>query len=181
MIRTTETPSSSSISAVEALCTRLTGDQKSTLGACLKSLDPYVSTHPAFNEAFRKLYGWTSDAEGIRHSLMEDARLESEDVRFMLASCAAFINYLLAKACPSGRPNELGPHSSSRRSITPRTGRRPIAALRPRLGRSFKREQVTRPSAALGAAVGWGDGHDRSTEAARGKFGMRPCRVYRDV
>jgi hypothetical protein len=54
--------------------------------------------HPAFREALSKMYGYTSDADGIRHSLMEESRLDGDDARFMLVTCSAFVNYLKAKA-----------------------------------------------------------------------------------
>ena len=87
-----------SISAVEALCVSLTGETK--LGQALKKLDEdsTIKTHPALNGAFQKLYGYTSDANGIRHSLSDEDRLEFEDAKFMLVSCSAFVNYLQAKA-----------------------------------------------------------------------------------
>lgn len=88
-----------SISAVEALCVNLTGDSSATLGKALGKLeaDGAVKTHPALNSAFQKLYGYTSDAGGIRHSLSDEDSLEFEDAKFMLVSCSAFVNYLQAK------------------------------------------------------------------------------------
>lgn len=87
-----------SISSVEALCTSLTGE--ATLGQALKRLaaDRAIQTHPALNGAFRQLYGYTSDAGGIRHALLEEDNLDFEDAKFMLVSCSAFVNYLQAKA-----------------------------------------------------------------------------------
>lgn len=92
-----------SISAVEALCAKLTGDPSATLGQALKRLetDGAVKTHPALNGAFRQLYGYTSDAGGIRHALLEEDNLDFEDAKFMLVSCSAFVNYLQAKAVKS--------------------------------------------------------------------------------
>ena len=85
-----------SISAVEALVNALNG-KKGTLGQALKKLG--VDTHPALEDAFAKLYAYTSDANGIRHALMEkESDLGFEDAKFMLVSCSAFVNYLLAKA-----------------------------------------------------------------------------------
>ena len=85
-----------SISAVEALVNAL-NSKKGTLGQALKKLG--VDTHPALEDAFVKLYAYTSDANGIRHALMEkESDLGFEDAKFMLVSCSAFVNYLLAKA-----------------------------------------------------------------------------------
>lgn len=85
-----------SISAVEALCKKISNDDKATLGTALKSLEKKGSMHPALKAAFLALYGWTNDADGIRHALMEESNLTSADARFMLISCSAFINYVIA-------------------------------------------------------------------------------------
>lgn len=55
-----------SISSVEAMCQILTKNSKATLGDALKSLKDKI--HPAMKGAFEKLYGYTSDANGIRHA-----------------------------------------------------------------------------------------------------------------
>jgi hypothetical protein len=85
-----------SISAVEALCKKISNDDKATLGAALKSLEKKRIMHPALKSAFLALYGWTNDADGIRHALMEESNLSSADARFMLISCSAFVNYVIA-------------------------------------------------------------------------------------
>ena len=88
-----------SISAVEAMCQIVTGDSKATLGQAVKRLeDSGVKIHPAFEGALQKMYGWTNDAEGIRHALLDEPTLDSADARFMLVSCSAFVNYLKAKS-----------------------------------------------------------------------------------
>ena len=86
-----------SISSVEAYCTILTGDSKATLGQTLKKLQNSINIHPALQKAFSHLYGYTSEADGIRHALLEDHNLQQEDAKFMLVSCSAFINYLIEK------------------------------------------------------------------------------------
>lgn len=86
-----------SISAVEALCAVVTGIPKATLGEALKVIDEQAPLHGALRSAFEKLYGYTSDAGGIRHALMDDAQLEQEDAIFMLVACSAFVSYVIAK------------------------------------------------------------------------------------
>jgi hypothetical protein len=85
-----------SISAVEALCKKITKDEKADLSKCLKKLETAKAFHPAFKSALEKLYGYTSDEKGIRHSLIEESReITKADARFMLVTCSAFINYLI--------------------------------------------------------------------------------------
>lgn len=85
-----------SISAVESLCKTVSGQEKATLGAALKTLESKGLMHPALKSAFSSLYGYTNDSGGIRHALMEENSLTSADARFMLISCSAFINYVIA-------------------------------------------------------------------------------------
>jgi hypothetical protein len=89
-----------SISAVESACSAITGESATTLGKALKKLDVsgHVAIHPVLNAAFGKLYGYTSNADGIRHALMNEPELSFEDAQFMLVACAAFVSYLKAKA-----------------------------------------------------------------------------------
>lgn len=93
-----------SISAVESLCELISGDEKATLGQALKQIEKQAELHGALKGAFEKLYGYTSDADGIRHAfgLLEEPNLRSEDAKFMLVACSAFVNYLLAKASRAG-------------------------------------------------------------------------------
>ncbi len=93
-----------SISAVESLCELITGGKQATLGQALKHVEKQVEMHAALKGAFEKLYGYTSDADGIRHALglLDEPNLRSEDAKFMLVACSAFVNYLLAKASRAG-------------------------------------------------------------------------------
>jgi len=87
-----------SISAVEAMCCIITGKAKATLGEGLSTLENKgIILHGALKKAFGNLYGYTSDAEGIRHKLLEDPQTDFEDAKFMLVSCAAFVNLLQAR------------------------------------------------------------------------------------
>jgi len=52
--------------------------------------------------AFDKLYGYTSDADGIRHALLEEVTLDFDDAKFMLVACSAFVNYIRAKVPGAG-------------------------------------------------------------------------------
>jgi hypothetical protein len=87
-----------SISAVESASKLMTGDDKGGLAEALKNLKSKVGLHPALEKAFTSMYGYTSDADGIRHALMDEPTLSFEDAKFMLVSCSAFVSYLTAKA-----------------------------------------------------------------------------------
>lgn len=86
-----------SISAVEAICCIITG-KNTTLGKAIKKLkDNEVHIHSAMELAFSNLYGYTSDENGIRHGGIDFRSVSSEDAKFMLVSCSAFVNYLIEK------------------------------------------------------------------------------------
>ena len=58
-----------SISAVESACQHIAGNRKATLGDGIKTLkDKGVSIHPALERSWLAAYGYTSDADGIRHA-----------------------------------------------------------------------------------------------------------------
>ena len=83
------------ISSVEAASQIITGNSKATLGDTLKSLEQKGQLHKALKEGFSKLYGYTSDAGGIRHALSDDAHnVTFDEAKFMLVICSAFVNYL---------------------------------------------------------------------------------------
>ena len=88
-----------SISAVESICQVIVGDEKATLGEALKQLENNgLAIHPSLKLAFQKLYGYTSDQGGIRHAEgMFESDVTFEEAKFMLVSCSAFINYLIAE------------------------------------------------------------------------------------
>ena len=89
-----------SISAVEAICEILTGikGKEATLGKMLKKIEENgIAIHSGLKSAFNTLYGYTSDANGIRHAGDIGGKTSTfEEAKFMLVSCSAFINYLTA-------------------------------------------------------------------------------------
>jgi hypothetical protein len=91
-----------SISGVETVCRLIGGSEKDTLSGALKKLSAKTPLHPAFEQALLKLYGFTSDEGGIRHSLMEEPSLRYSDAKFMLVLCTGFTNFLLARCAESG-------------------------------------------------------------------------------
>lgn len=87
-----------SISAVEALCREITGEN--TLGPALKTLEKNGVVIPRYLlSGIEKLYVYTNDPNtGIRHALMDDKEVPSfEEAKFMLVTCSAFVNYFQGK------------------------------------------------------------------------------------
>jgi hypothetical protein len=72
----------------------VSGSDKATLGDALKIIEKGGKLRPALKEAFLKLYGYTSDADGIRHAMLEEPDLAASDARYFLVSCSSFVNYL---------------------------------------------------------------------------------------
>jgi hypothetical protein len=86
-----------SISAIESISCIITNNPKATLGQALKEIEKNHQLHSALKSSFSSLYGYTSDSNGIRHSLLDESTLRQEDAKFMLVACSAFVNYLLVK------------------------------------------------------------------------------------
>ncbi len=86
-----------SISAVESLVKQVIGEKNGTLGQLLKKLKENYNLPPVLESAFSKLYGYTSDKEGIRHALIEESNINFHDAKFMLVICSAFINFVEGK------------------------------------------------------------------------------------
>lgn len=92
-----------SISAVESICQIITNDKKATLAKALDRIEEKYKIHSALKEGFNKIYGYTSDSDGIRHGLTEKPKnLTLTDAKFMLIVCSAFVNYLIGKISDLG-------------------------------------------------------------------------------
>lgn len=91
-----------SISAVEAICKLIAGSDEAKFGEALKVIKEKIGLHPALEKAFGAIYGYTSNAEGIRHALLDEPHLYFEDAKFMLVACASFINYMKLKSSRAG-------------------------------------------------------------------------------
>ena len=87
-----------SISAIESICQVIGNSPKAELGMALKALKSKIKIHGALEQGFLKIYGYASDGDGIRHALLDEPDLDQEDALFMLVTCSAFVNYLIAKA-----------------------------------------------------------------------------------
>ncbi|TLX12084.1 hypothetical protein FFR93_16055 [Rhizobium sp. MHM7A] len=84
-----------SIHAVESVARSLTGE--ASLLKALTEISKGHPMHPALRSGFNSIYGYTSDANGIRHPMIGDeaAMVGEAEAIFMLSSCAAFVTYLI--------------------------------------------------------------------------------------
>ena len=89
-----------SIHAVESVARKIDPEAKS-LTPALKALQKRGQLrHDALRQAFEKLYGYTSDEQGVRHALIDEtkANVGLDESLFMFGACAAFAGYLARKA-----------------------------------------------------------------------------------
>ena len=90
-----------SIHAVESVAKKIDQRANKTLGPALDSLEKAgLLKHSALREAFKKLYGYASNEQGIRHALLDKGfpgcRAGRSHV-FMFGACASFAAYLVGK------------------------------------------------------------------------------------
>lgn len=88
-----------SIHAVESVAREIAPKEK-TLGPALDSLSKAgLLNHPALKEGFKKIYGYTNDAQGIRHPLVDRGSPDVglDEAVFMFGACASFAAYLVSK------------------------------------------------------------------------------------
>ena len=86
------------ISAVESISKQLSGSGAQGLLGALDELSKHVDIHGALKAGFIKLYGYTSDESGIRHAILDQPTVGFDEAKYMIVSCSAFVNYLIAKA-----------------------------------------------------------------------------------
>ena len=100
-----------SILAVESVARMVDPKAEKTLGPALTSLErDGVIRHKALKEAFSKLYGYTNDAQGIRHSLLDkDAPdVDLDEAMLMFGVCASFAAWLVNKHRKAARRRDGG-------------------------------------------------------------------------
>ncbi len=86
-----------SISAIEALLRQLTG--VGTFGKAILQLKPAgLDIHPGLTSAWSKMYGWASEAEGIRHGGEKPSEVSQALAKYVLVSSSAFISLICEEA-----------------------------------------------------------------------------------
>jgi len=89
-----------SISAVETAAKLLAGKDSHGIEPALNVLvhKHKLNLHSQFKAALQNLYNWTSDADGVRHAILDEPTVGDAEARFMLVTCSAFANWLIAVA-----------------------------------------------------------------------------------
>lgn len=92
-----------SVHAVEATAKSLAPGSKE-LKPALDALKAKGQIHGALMQGFLRIYDFTSDEKGLRHSLSDvaAANVDETDALFMLGACAAFVSYLINKGRAAG-------------------------------------------------------------------------------
>ena len=88
-----------SIHAVESMIRVLTGNKNVKFSDGMRELSKKFSLHGALAEGFIKLYGFSSDEDGVRHSSIQGTEsIDEETAFYFLGSCSSFITFLMHKA-----------------------------------------------------------------------------------
>ena len=98
-----------SIHAVESVARLLDPKASQTLSPALDSLEKAgLLKHSALKEAFKKLYGYSSDEQGIRHALLDrdSPDVGLDEAMFMFGACAPFAAYLISKRRKAKKDSE---------------------------------------------------------------------------
>lgn len=91
-----------SISAIESLVKQLVGEESGGLNKALGKLETQVKFHSGFKSGLLNFYGYTSDEDGIRHAILEEKDVGFDEAKYMLVTCSAIVNFIIAKAAKSG-------------------------------------------------------------------------------
>lgn len=91
-----------SISAIESIAKQISGSASQGLEGALTELSKHIEIHGALKSGFIKLYGYSSDEDGIRHAILDQPNIGFTEAKYMIVSCSAFVNFLIAKADTAG-------------------------------------------------------------------------------
>ena len=90
------------ISAVESVVKLVNGTRGGGLREALDAVSAKIEMHQALKTGLDKLYGYTSDEDGVRHAILDEENVDEADARFMIVTCSAFVNFLIVKAEAAG-------------------------------------------------------------------------------
>jgi hypothetical protein len=86
------------IIAVESLVQQLTKSGAQGLPGALEELPKEAGIPGALKACFVALCGYPGDEEGTRQAIPDQPTIGLEEAKYMIVSCSACVNYLLAKA-----------------------------------------------------------------------------------
>lgn len=88
-----------SISAIEAACKVILGNDSVDLNGAVKKLkDKGIELHPALSQAIEKLYAYAGDKGGVRHSEKSvESNVSFEEAKLILVTSCALVNFLIAE------------------------------------------------------------------------------------
>lgn len=85
-----------SVTALEDLCSILSKDN-SVLSETITKIFKEKNIHQALKDAVLKLYGFSSDAAGIRHDTAKrETRVTFDEAKLILVICSGIVNYLIS-------------------------------------------------------------------------------------
>lgn len=90
------------ISAVESVVNVITQGSGNGVATAIEELSRHTEIHGALRAALKQLYGFSSDSDGVRHAIMDQATVGFDEAKFMLVACAAFVNFVVSKAEGAG-------------------------------------------------------------------------------
>ena len=87
------------VSAVESAFNTINGEKSNSLSSAItKSEGKGFDIPPALKEGIKKIYGWRSDEDGVRHALFEDkSRVGDAEARLMIVICSSLVNFLIIR------------------------------------------------------------------------------------
>ena len=94
------------ISSVESIAKIISSSNSQGLSGALNQISQKTDIHGALKGGFIKLYGYSSDEDGIRHAILEQPSIGFAEAKYMIVSCSAFVNYLIEKANQTGLFNK---------------------------------------------------------------------------
>ncbi len=88
-----------SITAVESVARQIAPGTNSLRAALNQLRRDGLLEHRALEQGLGNLYGYTSDEQGVRHSLLDqgESNVGQDEAVFMLGACASFASYLWRK------------------------------------------------------------------------------------
>ena len=89
-----------SIHAVETIAQTITGKEKAKFGELMATLKEHHELPISMELAFKNLYGYTNNEDGIRHAFKIGQMPPTEtNARYILVICSAFINFAMDTCC----------------------------------------------------------------------------------